>query len=192
MEMPGLWKAWKAKVRLPTLSTSPLEISPPPGEIPTFPQRRRRGRMEKWKTQNQVFHFLTAPTIEWEEPKKRPRRAGLRPAARRRESTKGDFLQPSLGSEQAPGISGSPRIGIEPLVQAHPALESNLSFRLIPHWNRFSISGSFLDWKMLRHKRVGEGRRDFAPPRPASSMRTSGSRNSPTGRYAYYKGVTRW
>ena len=39
--MPGLWKAWKAKSRLPTLSTSPLEISPQTGEIPTFPQLRR-------------------------------------------------------------------------------------------------------------------------------------------------------
>jgi hypothetical protein len=35
--MPGLWKEWKAKSRLPTLSTSPLEISPKGGEIPTFP-----------------------------------------------------------------------------------------------------------------------------------------------------------
>jgi hypothetical protein len=50
--MPGLWKAWKAKSRLPTLSTSPLEISPNGGEIPTFPQLRRRGRMEKWKTKS--------------------------------------------------------------------------------------------------------------------------------------------
>ena len=39
--MTGLWKAWKAKSRLPTLSTSPLEISPTAGEIPTFPQLRR-------------------------------------------------------------------------------------------------------------------------------------------------------
>src|ERR1044071_7752548 len=29
----GLWKAWKAKSRLPPLSTSPLEISPTEGEI---------------------------------------------------------------------------------------------------------------------------------------------------------------
>jgi hypothetical protein len=36
--MTGLWKAWKAKGRLPTLSTSPLEISPKGSEIPTFPQ----------------------------------------------------------------------------------------------------------------------------------------------------------
>jgi hypothetical protein len=40
VEMAGLWKAWKAKSRLPTLSTSPLEISPKGGEISTFPQLR--------------------------------------------------------------------------------------------------------------------------------------------------------
>src|SRR2546430_13161400 len=44
VEMPGLWKEWKAKNRLPTLSTSPLEISPTAGELPTFPQLRRRRR----------------------------------------------------------------------------------------------------------------------------------------------------
>lgn len=38
VEMAGLWKAWKAKSRLPTLSTSPLEIPPKGGEISTFPQ----------------------------------------------------------------------------------------------------------------------------------------------------------
>ncbi len=60
-EMPGLWKAWKAKGRLPTLSTSPLEISPKAGEIPTFPQRRRRGRMEKWKTKSRFSTFPPPP-----------------------------------------------------------------------------------------------------------------------------------
>ena len=39
--MTGLWKAWKAKSRLSTLPTSPLEIRKR-GEIPTFPQLRRR------------------------------------------------------------------------------------------------------------------------------------------------------
>src|SRR5262245_53764903 len=34
MEMPGLWKGWKAKSRLPTLSTSPLEISPTAARFP--------------------------------------------------------------------------------------------------------------------------------------------------------------
>ena len=42
VEMPGLWKAWKAKSRLPNLSTSPLEILPRAGKISTFPQLRRR------------------------------------------------------------------------------------------------------------------------------------------------------
>src|SRR5664280_3584121 len=75
--MPGLWKAWKAKGRLPTLSTSPLEISPRAGEIPTFPQLRRllaifSGRTTKKESgsvgggkveiQNQDSHFSTAPT----------------------------------------------------------------------------------------------------------------------------------
>jgi len=55
--MLGLWKAWKAKGRLPTLSTSPLEISPKTGEIPTFPQLRRRGRLEKWKTKSRFPTF---------------------------------------------------------------------------------------------------------------------------------------
>src|ERR1700728_447346 len=41
MEMAELCKAWKAKSKHPTLSTSPLEISPTAGEIPTFPQPRR-------------------------------------------------------------------------------------------------------------------------------------------------------
>jgi len=47
--MPGLWKAWKAKGGLPPLSTSPLEISPKGGKIPTFPQLRRRRRWESGK-----------------------------------------------------------------------------------------------------------------------------------------------
>jgi hypothetical protein len=57
VEMPGLWKAWKAKSRLPPLSTSPLEISPKAGDIPTFPQLRRRRRMEKCKTKSRFFTF---------------------------------------------------------------------------------------------------------------------------------------
>ena len=77
MEMPGLWKAWKAKSRLPTLSTSPLEISPKGGVISTFPQLRRSG-LEKWKTQKQVFHFPTAPSFSFRKKKTKETR-GLRP-----------------------------------------------------------------------------------------------------------------
>ncbi len=54
--MPGLWKERKAKSRLPTLSTSPLEISPKGGEISTFPQPRRSGP-GKWKTESRFSTF---------------------------------------------------------------------------------------------------------------------------------------
>jgi hypothetical protein len=62
--MPGLWKAWKAKNRLPTLSTSPLEISPNGGEISTFPQLRRSG-LEKWKTKSR-FPTFPAPLRDYD------------------------------------------------------------------------------------------------------------------------------
>jgi hypothetical protein len=81
--MPGLWKAWKAKSRLPPLSTSPLEISPKGGAIPTFPQLRRRGRMEKWKTKSR-FPTFPPPRMYMDlKNKNRAVRAGfaLRPAA---------------------------------------------------------------------------------------------------------------
>jgi len=82
MEMPGLWKAWKAKTGLPTLSTSPLGISPKASEIPTFPQLRRRGRMEKWKTKSR---FSTFPPPRFVSLKtKKPAQAGFaQPAALR-------------------------------------------------------------------------------------------------------------
>lgn len=34
--MPGLWKAWKAKSRLPTLSTSPWKSRQRPARFPHF------------------------------------------------------------------------------------------------------------------------------------------------------------
>ena len=85
MEMTGLWKAWKAKDRLPPLSTSPLEISPTAGEIPTFPQLRRRGRMGKWKTKIR-FSTFPPPRILLSLQAKTPPQAGLRPCAWRRRS----------------------------------------------------------------------------------------------------------
>src|SRR4051812_20916213 len=74
--MPGLWKAWKAKGRLPTLPTSPLEISPKTGEIPTFPQLRRRRRMEKWKTKSR-FPTFPPPRFLSLLKNKTARRAGF-------------------------------------------------------------------------------------------------------------------
>src|SRR3954447_13792874 len=74
--MPGLWKAWKAKGRLPPLPTSPLEISPKTGEIPTLPQLRRRRRMEKWKTKSR-FPAFRPPRFLSVPKNKAARRAGL-------------------------------------------------------------------------------------------------------------------
>ena len=82
--MPGLWKAWKANSGLPTLTTSPLEISPKAVEIPTFPRLRRRGRMEKWKTKGRFPTFPAplrddGPWFRLSKPKNRPL-GGLVPA----------------------------------------------------------------------------------------------------------------
>jgi len=76
--MPGLWKAWKAKGRLPTLSTSPLEISPKAGEIPTFPQLRRKQAVEKWKTKSRFPTFPPPRVLIFSELKTGPR-AGFAP-----------------------------------------------------------------------------------------------------------------
>ena len=78
--MPGLWKAWKAKGRLPPLSTSPLEISPKAGEIPTFPPLRRRRRMEKWKTKTR-FPTFPPPRVP-PSKSKNATAGGLSPPAR--------------------------------------------------------------------------------------------------------------
>ena len=83
MEMPGLWKAWKAKSRLPTLSTSPLEISPTAGRdshISTAPATTADGNVEN---QKQVFHVPTATDPRSPRTKKHGRGTGfaLRPAA---------------------------------------------------------------------------------------------------------------
>src|SRR5216684_397324 len=55
------------------------------------------------------------------------------------------------GENQKKGATRSCPPGVEKAFhfRAHPALESKSSFRLISRWNEFSISGSFVDWKML-------------------------------------------
>jgi hypothetical protein len=83
VEMPVQWKEWKAKSRLPTLSTSPLEISPKTGEIPTFPPApaaRADGIVEN---QRQVSHYPTAPDTYLSKAKGNGGRAiALRPRRR--------------------------------------------------------------------------------------------------------------
>ena len=138
--MPGLWKAWKAESRLPTLSTIPLGISPRAGEIPTFPQRRRPRRMEKWKTKSRFPTFPPPRIFALSNQKTKPS-GGLRPPPPRRHPPSGPDLS------QARSTKGD--IAQQPHFQARPVLESKGRFRLIAHWNQFSISGSFMDWKML-------------------------------------------
>jgi hypothetical protein len=78
VEMPGLWKAWKAKSRLPPLSTSPLEISPKGRRdfhISTAPATRADGKVEN---QKQVSHFPTATNVYGSQEKNRAA-GGLRP-----------------------------------------------------------------------------------------------------------------
>jgi len=76
--MPRLWKGWKAKGRLPPLSTSRLGISQKAGEIPTFPQLRRRRRLQKWKTKSR-FSTFPPPRIPLYENRK-ANSGGLSPA----------------------------------------------------------------------------------------------------------------
>jgi hypothetical protein len=86
--MAGLWKAWKAKGRLPTLPTSPLEISPKDkrdSPIPTAPATKTDGKVEN---QKQVSHFPTASIAL--STKEQDRHGGLRPPPRRR------FAPPSV------------------------------------------------------------------------------------------------
>ena len=149
--MTGPWKGWKAKPRLSTLSTAPWE-SRKSGEISTFPQPRRRagGKVEN---QNQVSHFST----------RRPRlRYWLFLTEHHQPETR---KEASLDRIRPPGA---------PDFQAHPALETNGRFRLIPHWNQNSDSGSFLDWKMLR-------RRDRAILRRLVTDVSFGRKPSPSG-----------
>ena len=141
--MPGLWKAWKAKSRLPTLSTSPLGISPTAGEIPTFPQRRRRRRWKSGKPKAGFPLSHRPEDILGKPTKSQGGRAS--PCARQTLSTttKGDL-------SRQPGRRH---------FQAHAALESNCRFRLMAYWNQFSISGSFVDWNMLRYPEPQTGNR---------------------------------
>ena len=75
MEMAGRWKAWKAKGRISTLPTAPWK-SRKTGEIPTFPQLRRRRRMEKWKTKNR-FPTFPPPRFLYLKKKNTGARAGF-------------------------------------------------------------------------------------------------------------------
>jgi len=75
VEMAEWWKAWKSKTRISPLPTAPWK-SRKTGEIPTFPQLRRRdgGKVEN---QEQVSHFPTAFwRVEGRKNQKQPSASG--------------------------------------------------------------------------------------------------------------------
>ena len=78
--MTGLWKPWKAKSRLPPVSTGPWKSRQ---EQARFPHFHSSGDESDGKVENQkqVSHFPTA--IPFSQDEKDRRRAGfaLRPAA---------------------------------------------------------------------------------------------------------------
>ncbi len=78
VEMPGLWKAWKAKSRLPPLSTAPWKSRQEQARFPTFPQLRREAGGGKVENQKQVSHFPTA-TNPFSPGTKTRAAGGLRP-----------------------------------------------------------------------------------------------------------------
>ena len=103
-KMPGLWKTWKADGRLSHSFHEPLGISTKAGEIPTFPQLRRQGRMERRKTK---ITFPTSPPPRFHSfhPPKTPAANVLRRDAPR--SPAHEFVN-ILSVRQRAGKSNSP------------------------------------------------------------------------------------
>jgi hypothetical protein len=60
VEMPGLWKAWKAKSRLPPLSTAPWKSRQEQARFPHFHSSGGKQADGKVENQKQVSHFPTA------------------------------------------------------------------------------------------------------------------------------------
>ena len=108
------------------------------GALPdnTMSQERcgNAGAVESVESQKQASHFPTAPRI-YRENQRKAKAAGLRPPPVKDDqtSTKGDL-------SRQPGRRH---------FQAHAGLEWNRRFRLMAYWNQFSISASFVDWKIM-------------------------------------------
>ena len=81
--MTGLWKGWKAKGRLPPLSTSPLGNHAQrrrDSHIPTAPTTAADGKVEN---QKQVFYFPTATVSLIHKKEETPGRGRASPGGRR-------------------------------------------------------------------------------------------------------------
>jgi hypothetical protein len=107
------------------LSTSPLGISPTPGQIPTFPQRRRRRRMEKGKTKSRFPTFPPPRLLSYQY--KRSKAEAASPSSR--------GLVVNHKTMKGAGPKHFRRHRITLLFQAHRQLESIGLFRLVPRWN---------------------------------------------------------
>ena len=82
VEMPGLWKAWKAKSRLPPLSTAPWKSRQGQARFPHSHSSDGKQADGKVENQKQVSHFPTATNPFSPGPK--PGRGRASPSARRR------------------------------------------------------------------------------------------------------------
>jgi hypothetical protein len=82
VEMPGLWKAWKAKNRLPPLSTAPWKSRQEQARFPHFHSSGGKQADGKVENQKQVSHFPTA-TNPLSPGTKNPGRGRASPSARR-------------------------------------------------------------------------------------------------------------
>src|SRR5437762_1997153 len=82
VEMPGLWKAWKAKSRLPPLSTAPWKSRQEQARFPHFHSsggKQANGKVENQKQVSPLSHRHESPFSRKEKPGPRAGFA-LRPA----------------------------------------------------------------------------------------------------------------
>ena len=106
------------------------------------------GRWKRWKTKRR---FPTFPTSLGNRQRRDSHIATAPAAAVRLFGIAKEPARPSGAGRpktERKELSTQPR---STLLQAHAALEWKSAFRLTSHWNQNSISGSFLDWKMLFH-----------------------------------------
>src|SRR6478672_8426051 len=78
VEMAGLWKAWKAKSRLPPLSTAPWKSRQKQARFPHFHSSDGKQADGKVENQKQVSHFPTATNPFFRKENQGPP-GGLRP-----------------------------------------------------------------------------------------------------------------
>lgn len=122
------------------------------------------GPWKPWKTRQR---FPTAPTAPWKShtPRFPPSHSadGFPLSSQEKQTPRPSRSSDAQGKNQTAErrpLAASASAANRPLFQAHSALERKPLFRLIARWNQFSISGSFVDWKMLSARNKAErGRR---------------------------------